>query len=127
MSPPQASTTAPAPRGAIARVLTFNRLKWASFAHSTVYFGLLLTWALGLDGIKYWLGWAHGIGWILMCIATLLALHARVIGMRIAVAVAVIGAVGPFVGSYEFVREQRRRTRRAAAVTGRYSQGSDGS
>jgi hypothetical protein len=28
--------------------------------------------------------------------------------------VAVIGAIGPFVGSYEFVREQRRRTLTAA-------------
>jgi hypothetical protein len=32
-----------------------------------------------------------------------------VIPLRLGVAVAVIGAVGPFVGSYEFVREERRR------------------
>ena len=39
--------------------------------------------------------------------------HGRVtvaeIDLRVGFAVAVIGAVGPFVGSYEFVREQRRR------------------
>ena len=120
-------SAAAAPGGLVARILTFDRLKVASFAHSTVYLGLLVTWALGLDGVKYWLGWAHGIGWIVMCIAAILALHARVITLRIGVAVAVIGAVGPFVGSYEFVREQRRQSRRAAADAGRYSQGPDGS
>ena len=123
----RSASPAAAPRGPVARVLTFERLEIASFTHSAVYFGLLLTWAIGLNGVKHWLGWAHGIGWILMCIATILALHARVITLRIAVAVAVIGAVGPFVGSYEFVREQRRRRRHAPADPARYSQGSDGS
>jgi hypothetical protein len=32
-----------------------------------------------------------------------------VIPLRLGFAVAVIGAIGPFVGSWEFVREQRRR------------------
>jgi hypothetical protein len=40
--------------------------------------------------------------------------RARVIPLRLGVAVAVIGAVGPFVGSYEFVREERRRAAAAA-------------
>ena len=42
-------------------------------------------------------------------VLTLAAVPARVIPLRLGVAVAVIGAVGPFVGSYEFVREERRR------------------
>jgi hypothetical protein len=54
-------------------------------------------------------GFAHGIGWIVMSLAVLVAVRARVIPLRLGVAVAVIGAVGPFVGSYEFVREERRR------------------
>jgi hypothetical protein len=52
---------------------------------------------------------AHGVGWIFMCVVCIEALRARVIGLQLAVAVAVIGAVGPFVGSYEFVRETRHR------------------
>ena len=32
--------------------------------------------------------------------------------LRLGIAVAVIGAVGPFVGSYEFVREERAVRRR---------------
>ena len=55
---------------------------------------------------------AHGLGWIAMCVLTLAAVRARVIPLRLGIAVAVIGAVGPFVGSYEFVREERRRQAR---------------
>ena len=49
-----------------------------------------------------------------MCVLTLAAVRARVIPLRLGIAVAVIGAVGPFVGSYEFVREERRRQATAA-------------
>ena len=45
-----------------------------------------------------------------MCVLCIAAVGARVLPLRLAVAVAVVGAVGPFVGSYEFVREERRRT-----------------
>jgi len=41
-------------------------------------------------------------------------LEPGVIPLRLGIAVAVIGAVGPFVGSYEFVREERRRQATAA-------------
>jgi hypothetical protein len=61
------------------------------------------------------LGFSHGIGWILMSLAALAAVRARVISLRLGVAVAVIGAVGPFVGSAEFVREERRRGRSGQA------------
>lgn len=110
----------------VTRILTFQRLKWCSFAHSTIYLCLLVSWVAGLEGPKLVFGWAHGIGWIIMCVLTVLALHARIINIRIGVAVAIIGAIGPFVGSYEFIREERRRSRRADGV-GRYSQASDGS
>ena len=108
------------------RLLTFRNLEWASFAHSTVYFCLLLTWALGLEELKYWFGWAHGLGWIAMCLLSIAAVHRRVIPIRLAVAVAVIGAIGPFVGSYEFVREERRRAGRRAGSSPRYSQDTHG-
>lgn len=109
------------------RLLTFDHLKWASFAHSTVYLCLLVTWALGLEGLKYWFGWAHGIGWIAMCVLSILAVHRRVIPIRLAVAVSVIGAIGPFVGSYEFVRIGRLRRRTDTGSPARYSQSPDGS
>ncbi|MDP2710225.1 MAG: hypothetical protein Q8O56_03315 [Solirubrobacteraceae bacterium] len=90
------------------RLLTFERLKWASFAHSAAYTGLLITIFTGPDGLKTVLGWAHGIGWIAMSLACIVALRLRVINLRLAAAVAVLGGVGPFIGSAEFVRQHRR-------------------
>jgi hypothetical protein len=94
---------------------SFRTMKWLSFLHSAIYLGLLACWLTGsAPGLKTALGWGHGWGWILMCVLTLAALRARVIPLWLAGCVAVIGAVGPFVGSIGFVVEQRRRERAAA-------------
>jgi hypothetical protein len=99
---------------------SFTTLKYLSFTHSTVYAILLAVWIVpGLHRLELVFGLAHGLGWILMCVLCIEALRARVIPLPLAVAVAVIGAVGPFVGSYEFVREQRRRNLTAANTTPR--------
>jgi len=99
------------------RLLTFERLKWASFTHSAVYSALLVTIFTGPDDLKTVLGWSHGIGWIAMSLACIAALRLRVIDLRLAVAVAVLGGVGPFIGSIEFVRASRRaRDGQAAAA-----------
>ena len=90
--------------------LSFTTLKRLSFAHSGVYIVLLAVWLIpGLALAESIFGFTHGIGWILMVLFVLLALQARVLGLRLAFAVAVLGAVAPFFGSWEFVREQRRR------------------
>jgi hypothetical protein len=96
-------------------MLTFNRLKWTSFVHSVVYVSLLVCAIAGFAGPTLVLGWTHGILWILMSLACIAALRRGVIPLRVAVAVAVLGGLGPFVGSYEFVREQRRRGATAPA------------
>ncbi|MGI9099294.1 MAG: hypothetical protein ACR2H2_12550 [Solirubrobacteraceae bacterium] len=99
------------------RLLTFDRLKWASFTHSAIYAVLLTVWLVpGLHRFEMVFGMAHGLGWIAMSIACIAALRLRVIDLRLAVAVAVIGGIGPFVGSLEFVR-QRRRGRGAGAAS----------
>ena len=85
-------------------------MKRASFLHSAVYLGLLVVWLVpGLRGPTVVLGFAHGIGWIVMSLAAVVAVRLRVISLRLGVAVAVIGGIGPFVGSYEFMREERAR------------------
>ena len=90
------------------RVLTFERLKWASLTHSAVYSVLLAVWLIpGLHGWEMVFGMAHGIGWIVMSLACLAALRRRVIDLRLGVAVAVLGGIGPFIGSLEFVRQAR--------------------
>ena len=60
-----------APHGEAARlVITFDRLKYLSFAHSGVYLTLLVL-AIADHPAKTVFGWAHGIGWIvisLLCV-----------------------------------------------------------
>ena len=91
--------------------MTRERLKAASFPHSAVYAVLLVVWVVpGLHGGEFVFGLAHGLGWIAMCIAALEGLRRRIIPLRLAVAISVIGAVGPFVGSYEFLRLQQGRS-----------------
>jgi hypothetical protein len=98
--------------------LTFTRLKWTSFTHSFVYTGLLVSaFALGKpEPLTLVLGWTHGLLWIFMSLACITAARLRVVSLKLAVAVAVLGGIGPFFGSYQFIREQRERTRPHAAL-----------
>jgi type IV secretory pathway VirB6-like protein len=94
-------------------VITFDRLKRVSFFHSLVYLALLIV-AFGLhkpEPVTFILGLSHGLLWIGMSLVCLAAVRLRIIPLRVAVAVAVLGGIGPFFGSAEFVREERRRAR----------------
>jgi hypothetical protein len=86
--------------------------------HSLVYLSLLAcAFALGKpEPVTFALGLAHGLLWIAMSLACIAAARLRVVPLRLAVAVAVLGGIGPFFGSYEFVREQRRRLDPARAA-----------
>ncbi|MGO9489524.1 MAG: hypothetical protein ACLQBB_10905 [Solirubrobacteraceae bacterium] len=104
------------PRAA-AGPLTFGRLRAVSFIHSCVYLALLIC-AFALGGPQpetFILGLSHGLLWIAMSLACLAAARLRIVSLRLAVAVAVLGGIGPFFGSYEFIREGRRRERQAGA------------
>jgi hypothetical protein len=93
------------------RVVTYERLKRASFLHSAVYAALLTVWLVpGLHPLEFVFGLTHGVGWIVMSLACLAAVRLRVISLRLAVAVVVLGGVGPFFGTAEFIREGRRRS-----------------
>jgi hypothetical protein len=96
--------------GSAGAPLTFTRLKWVSFTHSCVYVALLIcAFAAGKpEPLTFALGLAHGLLWIFMSLACILAARGRVVSLRLAVAVAVLGGIGPFFGSYEFIRAQRR-------------------
>jgi len=94
-------------------VITFRRLEGVSIFHSMVYLALLIV-AFGLHNPQpetFILGLSHGLLWIGMSLVCLVAVRLRVLPLRIAVAVAVLGGIGPFFGSAEFIREQRRRAR----------------
>jgi hypothetical protein len=92
-----------------------RNLKRASFAHSTVYAGLLTAWAIpGLHPLEFVFGMAHGLGWFAMCGLMLWALRRRIVDLRLATAVAILGAVGPFIGTAEFVRQDRQASAAAS-------------
>lgn len=95
------------------RSQAFSTLKWISLFHSCVYLSLLLcAFALGKpQPATFVLGMAHGLLWIGMSLACIAAARLRIVSLRLAVAVAVLGGIGPFFGSYEFLKEQRRRAR----------------
>ena len=102
------------------RVLTVRRLKYLSFTHSAIYLTLLVVWIVpGLAAAEQVFGWAHGIGWIVMSLLVIAAVRLRVIPLWLAVCVAVVGAVGPFVGSAGFVAEERRKQQGERGKVGR--------
>jgi hypothetical protein len=111
LPPPSASSSGHLRLRPEAGPLTFTRLKWASFTHSCVYLALLVcAFAAGKpEPLTFVLGLSHGLLWIFMSLACITAARLRVVSLRLAVAVAVLGGIGPFFGSYEFIREQRRR------------------
>jgi hypothetical protein len=95
----------------ISSVLTFGRLMGVSLAHSVIYGALLVSaFAAGKpEPLTELLGYTHGVLWICMSLACLVATRRRIIPLRIAVAVAVLGGIGPFFGSFEFIRERLAR------------------
>jgi type IV secretory pathway VirB6-like protein len=91
-------------------VTFYTALKWSSFTHSAVYAVLLVVWLTpGLHGAEFVFGLTHGLMWIGLSLAALAALRLRVITLRLAVAIIVLGGVGPFFGTAEFIRESRAR------------------
>jgi hypothetical protein len=104
MSTPAPSATGP---------LTFTRLKWTSFIHSCVYLALLVSaFAAGKpEPLTFILGLTHGLMWIFMSLASIAAARLGIVSLKTAVAVAVLGGIAPFFGSYQFVREARMSAR----------------
>jgi hypothetical protein len=91
--------------------LSFARLMVASLVHSCVYAALLVcAFAAGKpEPLTRVLGFTHGVLWIAMSLACIAATRLRIIPLRVAVAVAVLGGIGPFIGSFEFVRARTPR------------------
>ncbi len=91
-------------------MITFGRLRAASFLHSLIYLGLLLAaFALGKpEPATFILGTAHGLLWIGMSLACLAAVRRRVIPLWLAVVVCVLGGLGPFAGTAGFLLASRR-------------------
>lgn len=81
-----------------------------SLFHSVVYLGLLTCAFLLGDPqpVTFILGLSHGLIWIGMAITSIFAVRFRVINLRLAIAIVLLGCVAPFFGSIEFLRQSRR-------------------
>jgi hypothetical protein len=95
---------------ALGRTLaSFRFLRGLSFTNSTVFTGLLIIWAAGSPEPETFLfGLTHGLMWITLSVLSLAAVRRRAIPFWLAVLVAVIGGLGPYVGSIGFVLARRR-------------------
>ena len=103
----------PSMRARVVHAVTFRRLEVASLIHSTVFLALLIC-AFALSNPEpetFVLGLTHGLMWITMSLVCIAAARARVIPFWLAVTVAVLGGLGPFLGSLGFVLIERRRRR----------------
>lgn len=101
------------------RVLGFRVLMIASFVHSVLFTGLLLcAFVLGKpEPITFVFGFTHGVLWLLMCIACGVAAKLGTVPTTTALTVIVLGAAGPYLGSIDFIREERSRRRAAPVAT----------
>ena len=91
-------------------MITFDRLKALSFAHSAVYLTLLTVWlAPGAHTLEQVFGWGHGLGWIGMSLMCVEAVRRHVIPLWLGALVVVVGGIGPFAGTAGFVQENRRK------------------
>jgi hypothetical protein len=99
------------------RAITFWRLEVISCVHSCVYLALLIcAFAAGKpEPTTFILGVTHGVMWIGMSLVCIAATRWRVIPFWLAVTVAVLGGLGPFMGTIGFIYETRRRVEGAAA------------
>jgi hypothetical protein len=91
--------------------VTFRRLEVVSFTHSAIYTALLIC-AFVLSNPEpatFILGLSHGLLWIGMSLVCLAAARAKIVPFWLAVAVAVLGGIGPFAGSIGFVVASRRQ------------------
>lgn len=92
-------------------VVTFRRMEAVSLFHSLVYVGLLVSAFVlgGPEPFTFVLGLSHGLLWIGMAITSFFAVRYRVINLRLATAIVLLGCIAPFFGTIEFLRQSRRR------------------
>lgn len=97
-------------------VVTFRRMEAVSLCHSAVYLALLVC-AFGFDKpepFTFIFGLTHGLLWIAMSLTCIFAVRYRVINLRLAVAIVLLGCIAPFFGSLEFLRQNHQRRVAAA-------------
>jgi hypothetical protein len=104
------------------RVLSFNNLMVLSIVHSFLFTGLMLcAFVLGKpQPATFIFGFTHGVLYMVTVALVIVAAKLRTISITTALVVGIMGAIGPYFGTYEFLREwnKKRRARAAAVAAG---------
>jgi hypothetical protein len=102
----------------LARLLSLRNLAVLSGVHSVLFTGLMLcAFVLGKpEPVTFAFGFTHGILYLVMAVASGVAARLGTVPWTTAVVVIVLGAAGPYFGTYDFVREHRRRLREGSTA-----------
>src|SRR3954449_9608745 len=95
----------------LVRLLSFNHLMAVSIIHSILFTGLMIC-AFVLDKPQpatFMFGFTHGVLYLAMAVLAGVAAKLKTISVTTALVVIILGAMGPYFGTYDFIREARRR------------------
>jgi hypothetical protein len=95
----------------LVRLLSFNHLMALSIIHSILFTGLMIC-AFVLDKPQpatFIFGFTHGVLYMAMAVLAGVAAKLKTISVTTALVVIILGAMGPYFGTYDFIREARRR------------------
>ena len=100
------------------RVLSFNNLMAVSIIHSFLFTGLMLcAFVLGHpQPATFIFGFTHGVLYMAMAVLAGVAAKLRTISVTTALVVIILGAIGPYFGTYDFLREWSRKRRAATTA-----------
>jgi hypothetical protein len=77
----------------------FQAVRIYSFAEACVLVALIVAWQAGWEGPESVLGWTHGIGWILLCLAVAAGCRRRTFPWwLLAATVSPVGPLGSTAG-----------------------------
>jgi hypothetical protein len=111
----EADDTGPAPaeHPLLVRLLSFNHMMVLSIVHSILFTGLMIC-AFALDHPEpatFIFGFTHGVLYMIIAALAAVAAKLKTIPLTTALVVIILGAFGPYFGTYDFVREYLRRRR----------------
>ncbi len=102
----------------LARLLSVRNLAALALVHCVLFTGLMFC-AFVIDHpqpVTFIFGFTHGVLYMVMCVAIIVAARLRTVSVTTAIVVIVLGAAGPYFGAFDLVREERRRRREAAGA-----------
>jgi hypothetical protein len=101
----------------LVRLLSFNHMMVLSIVHSFLFTGLMIC-AFVLahpQPATFIFGFTHGVLYMIIAALAALAAKLKTIPLTTALVVIILGAFGPYFGSYDFIREYLKRRRGASA------------